>query len=116
MVPRNITRMRNIAATLLTLSGISHIATLWFRDIDGTTLAGALMGSLYLIIGIGLYGQSRFALFMAIVVPGTGAWLAINNGPMDALGLPGTMQLGTAFLVILLSAVVLTAVRNNPSV
>jgi hypothetical protein len=108
--------MRNIAATLLTLSGISHIALLWFRDISGTALAGALFGALYLIIGIGLYGQSRFTLFVAIAIPGMGAWLALANSDTAPIGTLGGVHLAISLVVICFSAVILIAVRNNPSV
>lgn len=116
MVSKNVTRMRNVAATLLTLSGISHIALLWFRDINGIALAGALFGALYLIIGIGLYGQSRFTLFVAIAIPGIGAWLALGNGHTTPIGTLGAVHLAISLVVICFSAVILIAVRNNPSV
>lgn len=116
MVSRNITRTRNTAATLLTLSGLSHIAELWFRDISDSALTGALFGSLCLIIGIGLYGQSRFTLFMAIVVPAVGVRLALINTDTAALNLLPRVQLGAEVSVMIFSAIVLFAVRNNPSV
>ena len=116
MVPRIITRMRNIAATLLVLSGISHIAVLWFRDINEAALACALFGALYLIIGIGLYGQSRFTLFMAIVIPAAGAWFALTQAGEAVFALVARAELGADFIVIVFSVVVLLAVRNNPSV
>ena len=116
MVPRNIIRIRNTAATLLTLSGISHIAMLWFRDIDGTALAAAGFGALYLIIGIGLYGQSRFALFMAIIIPTGGVWLALSYTGLVALSPLGLSQMAIALVVVFASAVVLFTVRHNASI
>jgi hypothetical protein len=111
-----IPRLRNIAATLLTLSGISHIATLWIRDIDLAVLVNASFGAVYLFIGIGLYGQSRFALFTAIIFPGIGAGLALKTYEISSFSTLGISQLGVGFIVIAISAVVLFAVRNNPSV
>ena len=116
MVPKHITRMRNMAATLLTLSGAIHIAQLWFQDISGTAIAGALVGALYFIIGIGLFGQSRFTLFLAIAIPGADVWLVISNGHILPIGPLGAVQLTISLVVILFSAVILIAVRNNPSV
>ena len=116
MVSRNISRTRNVAATLLTLSGISHIAVLWFTDIDATALGGALFGAFYIIIGIGLYGQSRFALFLAIVIPAGGAWLILAQTPIAPYGQLERSQLAAALIVIILCSRVLFAVRNNPSV
>ena len=115
MVSKNISRTRNVAATLLTLSGISHIANLWFTDIDGTALGGALFGALYIIIGIGLYGQSRFALFLAIVIPAGGAWLILTHTPLAPYGALERSQLAVDLIVIVLCTRVLIAVRNNPS-
>jgi len=111
-----ITRMRNIAATLLTLSGISHIAMLWIRDINLPLLVSISFGIVYLFIGIGLYGQSRFALFTAIIFPGMGAALALKTYQLSHFSNLGLTQLGVDFIVIVFSAIVLFAVRNNPSV
>ena len=116
MNPENTVRLRNTAATLITACGISHIAELWFRDIDIAALAGALFGASYLIIGIGLYGQSRFVLFLAILLPAAGVRLALNSAHIEALNLLGAAQLGSAAMVIILSALVLYAVRNQPSI
>jgi hypothetical protein len=115
MTISNTARARNFAATLLTLSGISHIAALWFRDISGPALAAALFGGLYLIIGLGLYGQSRFALLMAIAGPFAGAWLALSNTHIVEFSLLGLVQLNIAGIVIIICAVVLFAARNTPS-
>ena len=112
----SISRLRNIAATLLTLSGISHIALLWIRDIDLPLLVSVSFGAIYLFIGIGLYGQSRFALFTAIIMPGIGAGLALSHFPLSAFSTLGLSQLGVDVIVMLFSAIVLFAVRNNPSV
>ena len=56
-------RLRNFAATLVTLSGIAHIAALWHRELTEAALLDALLGSVYLIIGLGLYGQSFGTLY-----------------------------------------------------
>lgn len=112
----NTVRLRNTAATLITICGISHIAELWFRDIDVSALAGALFGAGYLIIGIGLYGQSRFVLFLAMGLPIAGVRFALGNVQIESLGLLGLFQLGSASLVIIFSALVLYAVRNRPSI
>lgn len=115
MSPNNTLRLRNAAATLITACGISHIAELWFRDIDTTALAGALFGAGYLIIGIGLFGQSRFVLFLAILLPTAGIRLALNNVQIESTSLLGLAQLSSACLVIIFSALVLYAVRHRPS-
>jgi hypothetical protein len=106
--------LRNIAATLITLSGIGHIATLWLRDLTGGVLTDALLGAVYLIIGIGLFGQSRFTLFMAIVIPAAAAGLLLYAFPNP--GQVHTARLAVDAAVILCSTIVLWHVRNNPSV
>ncbi len=116
MNPENTIRLRNTAATLITACGISHIAELWFRDIDIAALAGALFGAGYLIIGIGLYGQSRFVLFLAILLPAAGVRLALKSVHIESVNLLGTAQLVSAGIVIIFSALVLYAVRNRPSI
>jgi hypothetical protein len=111
-----LSRLRNIAATLLSLSGLAHIAGLWFRDIDTQVLVGAVFGAVYLYIGIGLYGQSRFALVTAILFPSIGAVLALTNSPLSSLSALQLTLLGTSSIVILLSSAVLFVVRKNPSI
>ena len=58
-------KIRSAAAVILLLSGISHISQLWFRATDETALATALLGTIYLLMALGLAGQSRFALWVA---------------------------------------------------
>lgn len=59
---------RLLAATLVTASGAGRVASLWFRELDETAVMSLLVGAVYLVIGLGLFGQSRFALFVAIAV------------------------------------------------
>lgn len=111
-----VARLRNIAATLLTLCGISHIALLWLRDINLPLLLSVSFGAVYLFIGIGLYGQSRFALFTAIIFPGLGAALALSTYPATSFSSLGLGQLASDFVVIAISTWVLFKVRHRPSV
>ena len=66
-------KARYLAACLTFLSGFSHVAQLWFRETDGTALLTAAVGMIYLLLGLGLSGQSRFALWATAVAAGTGA-------------------------------------------
>ena len=43
-------------------------------------LGSALLGTLYLFIAIGLFGQSRFTLFVAILFPSRACWLQLAGG------------------------------------
>ena len=114
MAHRFVTGLRSCAALLITLSGIGHIAALWLRDLTPTALFEALLGCVYLIIGIGLFGQSRFTLFMAILVPACAAWYLIDSGLPD--NPVQDARLAIDALVVLFSAAVLWQVRNDPSV
>ena len=64
-------KLRNLAAALIIASGLTHIAQLWFVRLEGTVLLTALLGVFYLLIGLGLAGQSRFTLWIAVVLPAT---------------------------------------------
>lgn len=73
-----------------------------------------MIGAVYLIIGIGLFGQSRFTLFMAILIPAAAAAYFAST-------YPGASQLYIARLAVdgivaVASLLVLWSVRNNPSV
>jgi len=115
VTPANAARARNTAATLLTISGIIHIGALWLRDIDGTALAAGLVGGIYLIIGLGLYGHSRFALLMAMAGPFAGVWLAVNSAHILVFNPLVLIQLCIAVIVITTSTVVLLTDIRNPS-
>lgn len=112
----NLSPMRRIAAILMTLSGMSHIAALWMHDITPAVMVNVLFGAIYLFIGIGLFGQSRFALFTAIVFPGLGATLGLMTYELSSFSTLGLIQLAVDFIVIAICAIVLFSVRNNPSV
>ena len=97
----------------MTLSGAGHIAALWLRELSGNAVIDALIGAVYLITGIGLFGQSRFTLFMAMVLPATGIYYVLRYFPG---GVPiYELRIATDTIVILCSAVTLWQVRRDPS-
>ncbi len=103
--------LRNIAATLATLSGVALIGALWFRELDGVALTDAVAGSVYLFVGIGLYGSSRFTLFVATAVAAAGlATVAGRSGNPDALS---QLRMLADLIIILCSAWVLWRLRNK---
>lgn len=105
--------LRFLAASLLTASGLAHVAALWFRELDARAVAAMLLGAVYLIIAIGMFGQSRFTLFLAIAVPGAVTFASLQQpGPIHTLQ---TLSLAVNAMVICLSALVLWQVRNRPS-
>ena len=105
-------RLRLLAAILITVSGIVQVAMLWFRDLTGAALIDAMTGVVYIIIGIGLQGQSRFTLFVAIAVPATAASLVLNTSPPGGFNVLQISRLTADFAIILCSAMVLTNTRK----
>lgn len=108
------TFLRNTAAILICLSGAAQIGALWLRDLTDTALLDGLLGAVYLIIGLGLFGVARFSLFMAILVPGAaiGALLYAEPHPNPVY----TLRIAVDIAVILLSTIVLWRVRHHPSI
>lgn len=109
-----IRRLRNFAATLITVSGIGHVAALWHRDLNEVALLDALLGAVYLIIGLGLYGQSRFTLFMGIAVPAAAAAYVHLNFP--GASLVYSARLAVDAVVVFCCIIILWQVRHNSSV
>lgn len=100
-------RLRNLAALLIMVSGIGQVAMLWVRDLTEAAVIGALLGVTYIIIGIGLLGQSRFTLFVAIVVPATTAALLLETTPLANLSGLQTVRVAIDAAVILCAVIVL---------
>lgn len=107
--------LRNSAALLITLSGIGHVASLWFRELTPDALLSALIGAVYLFIGIGLYGQSRFTLFTAIVLPALGSAAQLRQVPWQQLNDLQSTAIAINVFVILSSAYILWRVRHHLS-
>lgn len=76
-------RLRLLPALAMTLSGIGQVGALWFRELGHQSVLDALAGSIYLFIAIGLYGRSRFTLFVAIGFPMATGLYAAANYPND---------------------------------
>ena len=72
----------------------------------------ALIGAVYLTTGIGLFGQSRFTLFMAIVLPAAGIYYVFRYFPTDVPIYE--LRIATDTIVILCSAITLWQVRREP--
>lgn len=116
MTSRSLSILRNSAAALITLSGLGLITLLWFRELNEPAVAEALLGTVYLIIGLGLLGQSRFTLFVAIAAPAMGAALLLQSTPLPELNSLQLARVAADALVILFCTIVLWQVRSNPSV
>jgi len=104
--------LRNSAALLITATGITLIAALWARALDDAALLDALLGAVYLFIGIGLFGHSRFTLFVAMAVPaGSIALMPHTGGPA---GLLHPLRVLAELLVIVCCARVLWQSSRRP--
>lgn len=100
-------RLRNLAALLITVSGAGQVAMLWFRELTGSAVIDAMMGVTYIIIGIGLQGQSRFTLFIAIIVPAIAAGLVLDATPDGTLANLQIVRLAMDAAVILCASIAL---------
>lgn len=114
MTDRPFTGLRYLAAGLISLSGGALVAALWLRELNGAAVIDALIGAVYLITGIGLFGQSRFTLFMAIAIPATAAWYVVQYFP--GAGPLYDARLAVDAAVVLCSAAALWRVRNAASI
>jgi hypothetical protein len=103
--------LRRLAATLMCLSGAAQVAALWLRDLTGAGVADAIVGCVYLFIGIGLFGQSRLSLFLGIVIPAVAIGLIHHGGPAPVH--PYRLHAAIDAMVILLCALELWRVRHN---
>ena len=106
--------LRHTAATLMCLSGLGQIAALWLRDLSGTALADGLLGTVYLVTGIGLCGHSRFSLFVAMIVPVAASALLLKTAPLPEQLY--TLRMAVDAMIVLLSATALWQVRRRQSV
>ena len=73
--------VRIAAAVIASVSGLGQIAALWLRDLSGAAVGDALLGAVYLLIAIGLFGTSRLSLFLAAIVPAAAAISAAARMP-----------------------------------
>ena len=112
MYDRAITELRNLAAVLACLSGASQIGALWTSTLNLYAVLIALLGTVYLFVGIGLFGQSRFVLFVAIALCGSNAFFSFDTVSSATLGLA---RLLADLIITLASTAVLWAVRHRPS-
>lgn len=106
--------LRGVAASLITLTGGTLVATLWLRDLTELAVIDACIGGVYLIIGIGLFGQSRFSLFLGVLVPA--ASIAVIWWTLQPVEPVYRLRMSVDAAVALFSLVALWRVRNRGSV
>ncbi len=108
-------KLRVLAATLATASGAAHIGALWFRELSAIAIISMLIGAVYLIVGIGLYGRSRFALFIAIVIALINIGLIKLHSTTVELNTFLSAIVAADAMIVLCCALVLWHVRLQPS-
>ena len=70
-------RPRSLAAVLMLISGVTHVAQLFVYGTAGHVIGAALFGVVYFVIGLGLSGRSRWPLWAGTVLPTIGGVLGI---------------------------------------
>jgi hypothetical protein len=98
-------------ALLTTISGTAQIASLWFGALTEAAVIDVVMGATYLIVAIGLFGQSRFSLFMAALLPGSMVLELAYSGPTDM----ERIRMAMDTIIALGSALLLWRARHTPS-
>jgi hypothetical protein len=68
----------------------------------------------YLAIGIGLFGQARFSLFLGIVIPSTAIAALLYTVPQPEQIY--ALRIAIDVVVVLLCAIVVWETRHQPSV
>ena len=106
--------MRTAAALLVTAAGVTQMAAMWVRPLDAAAVTDMLLGAIYLIIGIGLFGQSRFTLYMAIAVPAVAVVLQLARNPFATSYWP-LLRVLLDLAIIVCSARVLWRTQGHPS-
>jgi hypothetical protein len=104
--------LRRITATVVMLSGVAQVAMLWSLELGAEVLLTALCGGGYLLLGLGLFGVSRFTLALAAVACG----LRVGTG-FNALPMPDWEQLRSLadLLIAVSSAWLFWRARHAPT-
>ena len=104
--------LRGTAATLMGCAGIAQVAALWLRELTGVAVVDAVLGAVYLIAAIGLFGHSRFSVYLGIAIPlGVSAMLSAGTEVPEAID---DLRLATNLVIALLSLSVLWLVWHHP--
>lgn len=74
-------KLRNLAAVLTLLSGAGQCFALWLLPTTPALLGTALLGSIYLVLALGLFGISRLSLFLAVTFLPLRSWFGLL--PLD---------------------------------
>ena len=104
--------IRYLAAGLLCLTGILHVAQLTVAKLDASVIIAILFGAAYLVIGFFLLRDNRTAYYLGAIVPLIGLVLA-------TLGMLTHLTLLAAIFIAIDVVVVLSCFylifKNKPS-
>jgi hypothetical protein len=99
-------RIRYLAAGLLCLNGVIHLARLGFPPLDAAFVTVVVVfGAAYLIIGGFLFRDSRTAYYFGAIVPFIGFSVGLCGGLMGLLAKPSAWMV---FLSILDASIALS--------
>jgi len=65
-------RIRVLAASLMLVSGVTHVSQLAIYGAQGSVIGAAAFGVIYFIIGLFLLGKGRAVLWAGAVLPSIG--------------------------------------------
>lgn len=99
--------LRGIAAVVVTLSGVALIGALWIRPLTELAVVDAVLGAAYLILGLGLFGQSRFSLLPGILLPGAAALYLLATAGVSGPGVVAGTRMAADATVALCCAMAL---------
>jgi hypothetical protein len=105
--------LRNLAAALMLMSGLTHIGQLWFVKLDGNVLLAALLGMFYLLVSLGLSGRSRFTLWLASCLPAAAAGAAVLKPETRSLETLWIWHIGADIAVPCLCLYILYRTRHS---
>ncbi|GMU91677.1 MAG: hypothetical protein AMXMBFR4_07350 [Candidatus Hydrogenedentota bacterium] len=70
-------RVRTVAAGLMLLSGVTHVAQLFVYPSQYHVIGAATFGGIYFLIGLFLLGRRRAPLWFGAILPAIGGILGI---------------------------------------
>ena len=114
MFSHRASKLRAIAATLVCTSGAAHLASLWFRPLDEGAVASIFIGATYLIVGIGLFGQSRFTLFVATALCAASTAVALRPLPAPLTPMTEVAVAADAIAMLCCIAVLILRWKETP--
>lgn len=116
MPPPPVRLQRYAAATIVAVSGLLQVASLWRHRLSEDVLLTALIGSVYLLVAIGLYGRSRFTLFVAAGLCAACAGTLLLSGLPWPWPAAQIIRFASDLAVVVLCGRVLWSVRHLPSI